>query len=47
MIPKVNSCLEAVANGVKRAHIIDGKERHSILIELFTDKGIGTMVINS
>jgi len=46
MIPKVNACLEAVSNGVKRTHIIDGKDKHSILIEIFTDKGIGTMVMS-
>ncbi|HOV13720.1 MAG TPA: acetylglutamate kinase [Spirochaetota bacterium] len=45
MIPKVRACIDAVTNGVKRTHIIDGKERHSILIEIFTDKGVGTMVI--
>ncbi len=46
MIPKVRACVDAVTNGVKRTHIIDGKERHSILLEIFTDKGIGTMVID-
>ena len=45
MIPKVRACIDAVTNGVKRTHIIDGKERHSMLLEIFTDKGIGTMVI--
>ena len=44
MIPKVRACLNAINNGVKRTHIIDGKEKHSILLEIFTDKGIGTMV---
>lgn len=43
MIPKIDCCVEAVRRGVKRAHIIDGREPHSILIELFTDEGIGTM----
>ena len=46
MIPKVKACLEAAENGVKRTHIIDGREKHSILLEIFTDTGIGTMVIN-
>ena len=46
MIPKVRACIDAVTNGVKRTHIIDGKERHSILLEIFTDKGAGTMVID-
>ncbi len=43
MIPKVNCCVEAVRRGVKRAHIIDGRIPHSILIEIFSDEGIGTM----
>jgi acetylglutamate kinase len=44
MIPKMQSCLEAVENGVSGAHIIDGREPHSILSEIFTKKGIGTLV---
>jgi acetylglutamate kinase len=44
MIPKVESCLDALAGGVRTAHIIDGRVSHSILLEVFTDKGIGTMV---
>lgn len=43
MIPKVTSCKDAVVNGVGRVHIIDGRIMHSILLELFTDHGIGTM----
>ena len=43
MIPKVDCCVEAVRRGVPRAHIIDGRMPHSILIELFSDEGIGTM----
>ena len=43
MIPKIECCVEAVRRGVSRAHIIDGRIAHSILIELFTDEGIGTM----
>ena len=43
MIPKIDCCVEAVRRGVKRAHIIDGRIAHSILIELFSDEGIGTM----
>lgn len=43
MIPKIDCCVEAVRRGVERTHIIDGREAHSILIELFTDEGIGTM----
>ncbi len=44
MIPKVEACITAVANGVERAHIIDGRQAHALLIEIFTDQGIGTMV---
>ncbi|MGN0550273.1 MAG: acetylglutamate kinase [Acutalibacteraceae bacterium] len=43
MIPKIDCCVEAVRQGVKRAHIIDGRIEHSILIEMFSDEGIGTM----
>lgn len=43
MIPKIDCCVEAVRNGVSRAHIIDGRLEHSILLELFSDEGIGTM----
>lgn len=43
MIPKIDCCVEAVRRGVQRAHIIDGRVPHSLLIELLTDEGIGTM----
>lgn len=43
MIPKIDCCVEAVRQGVDRAHILDGRIPHSILIELFSDEGIGTM----
>ena len=43
MIPKIDCCVEAVRSGVNRAHIIDGRIEHSILLELFSDEGIGTM----
>ncbi len=43
MIPKIRCCVDAVRRGVGRAHIIDGRIPHSILIELFSDEGIGTM----
>ena len=43
MIPKIECCVDAVRRGVDRAHIIDGREPHSILMELFTDEGMGTM----
>ena len=44
MIPKVNCCVDAVTAGVKRAHIIDGRVPHSILLELFSEEGKGTMI---
>lgn len=47
MIPKVESCVHAVRNGVKRAHILDGRIPHVLLLELFTDAGVGTMVESS
>ncbi|WP_337399527.1 acetylglutamate kinase [Congzhengia sp.] len=43
MIPKVRACVKAVLEGVNRVHIIDGRVLHSILLEIFTDTGIGTM----
>ena len=43
MIPKIDCCVEAVRQGVERAHIIDGRIPHSILIEMFSDEGVGTM----
>ncbi|HMV41914.1 MAG TPA: acetylglutamate kinase [Leptospiraceae bacterium] len=44
MIPKVECCLDAIQNGVKKTHIIDGRIQHSILMELFTESGIGTLI---
>lgn len=44
MIPKVGSCVHAVSAGVRRAHILDGRIPHVLLLEVFTDEGIGTMV---
>ena len=44
MLPKINSALEAVAGGVNRAHIIDGRVDHAVLLELFTDDGVGTLI---
>jgi acetylglutamate kinase len=46
MIPKTDCCTIAIDGGVKKAHIIDGRLPHAILIELFTDEGIGTMIVN-
>ena len=45
MIPKIDACVSCVENGVKKVHIIDGRILHSILLELFTSKGIGTQII--
>ncbi|MFJ9647095.1 acetylglutamate kinase [Streptomyces sp. NPDC004244] len=45
MVPKMEGCLHAVRNGVRTARVIDGRVQHSILLEIFTDEGIGTMVV--
>lgn len=45
MIPKVNSCLEAIHGGVHKAHIIDARLPHALLLEIFTDKGVGTQIL--
>lgn len=47
MIPKVSCCVRSLAQGVKAAHIIDGRLPHSLLLEIFTDKGIGSMIVAS
>ena len=47
MFPKVEACLTALDAGVKKAHIIDGRIPHSLLLEIYTDKGIGTQIIRS
>lgn len=44
MIPKVNCCLQALKEGVAKTHIIDGRIRHAILLEIFTDVGVGTQI---
>ena len=44
MIPKIETCVNALNGGVKSAHIIDGRVKHSILLEIFTKEGIGTMI---
>jgi acetylglutamate kinase len=46
MLPKVRCALDAVASGVKTAHIIDGRVEHAVLLELFTDEGVGTLIKN-
>lgn len=45
MVPKVDACLEAIEGGVQKAHIIDGRLEHSMLLELFTSAGIGTQIV--
>jgi acetylglutamate kinase len=45
MIPKMRACLEAVLGGVPQAHVLDGRLPHAVLLEIFTDSGIGTMVL--
>lgn len=45
MIPKVECCLEALKNGVKKTHIVDGRVRHAVLLEIFTREGVGTEVV--
>jgi acetylglutamate kinase len=47
MIPKLSCCVRSLAQGVKSAHIIDGRVPHSLLLEIFTDAGIGTMIVAS
>ena len=44
MLPKVHACLDALADGVGKAHIVDGRVPHAILLEIFTHKGIGTEI---
>ena len=44
MIPKVEACVKAVEGGVQSAHIVDGRRPHALLLELFTDTGVGTMI---
>jgi acetylglutamate kinase len=45
MKPKLEACVRAVSNGVPQAHIIDGRRLHSLLLEVFTGEGIGTMIV--
>jgi acetylglutamate kinase len=44
MIPKVEACLETIDRGVRKVHIIDGRLRHSLLLEVYTSRGIGTVI---
>lgn len=45
MIPKVEACLEALRGGVKKTHIVDGRNRHTLLLEIYTDTGVGTQIV--
>ena len=45
MIPKLKNCIDAIEEGVKRVHILDGRIPHSLLLEIFTNKGIGTAIL--
>ena len=45
MVPKMRACLEALHGGVPRATVVDGREPHAVLLELFTDEGVGTQVL--
>lgn len=47
MLPKLNNCIDAVENGVNRVHILDGRKAHSLLLEFFTNRGIGTAIIKN
>jgi acetylglutamate kinase len=44
MIPKVEACLETLGKGIRKIHIIDGRERHALLLEIYTNKGVGTEI---
>ena len=44
MLPKISCALSAVENGVERGHIIDGRVSHAVLLEIFTDSGVGTLI---
>ncbi len=46
MIPKVNCCIDALNGGVSKTHIVDGRLEHAVLLEIFTDAGIGTVIVN-
>ena len=45
MVPKMEACVRAVRRGVPQAHVIDGRQPHSLLLEMFTSEGIGTMIV--
>ena len=45
MIPKLQCCTEALKGGVEKVHIIDGRKEHALLLEIFTDEGVGTEIV--
>jgi acetylglutamate kinase len=47
MIPKTDSAVKALLNGVHRVHFINGEQPHSLLLEIFTDQGVGTEIVNA
>ncbi len=44
MIPKLQACIEPLEKGIRKVHIIDGRERHSLLLEIYTSQGVGTEI---
>ena len=46
MLPKLQNCIDAMNNGVSRVHILDGRLEHCLLLEFYTEKGIGTAILN-
>ena len=46
MVPKIENCVDAVKNGVKRVHILDGRVPHSLILEFFTNRGVGTAILS-
>ena len=45
MLPKLTNCIDAIENGVSRVHVLDGRVQHCLLLEFFTEKGIGTAIL--
>ena len=46
MLPKLNSCIDAIGRGVSRVHILDGRIAHCLLLEIFTNRGVGTAILS-
>ena len=47
MLPKVRCCLEALDQGVSKVHMVDGRVKHALLLEIFTNKGVGTEIVRN